>query len=79
MGGIRGSKRMDERRTLQADGTKARERGIDRVLRLLDCLHHHGQPIRIGDLARAMNAPRSSTYEIVRTLVESAPKLAADS
>jgi DNA-binding IclR family transcriptional regulator len=63
---------MDERRPLPADGPIARERGIDRVLRLLDCLHQRGQPIRIGDLARAMNAPRSSTYEIVRTLVDAA-------
>jgi DNA-binding IclR family transcriptional regulator len=55
-----------------------RERGIDRVLQLLDFLHRHGQPIRVGDLARMLQAPRSSTYEIVRTLLavgllESAP------
>ncbi|MET0744748.1 MAG: IclR family transcriptional regulator, partial [Microvirga sp.] len=63
---------MDEQAPRQAAGTVARERGIDRVLRLLECLHQHGQPIRIGDLARAMKAPRSSTYEIVRTLAEAA-------
>ena len=63
---------MDDQPAMQAGGSVARERGIDRVLRLLDCLHQHGQPIRIGDLARAMKAPRSSTYEIVRTLAEAA-------
>ena len=63
---------MDDQAAMQAGGSVARERGIDRVLRLLDCLHQHGQPIRIGDLARAMKAPRSSTYEIVRTLAEAA-------
>ena len=35
---------------------------------LLDFLHRHGQPIRVGDLARMLQAPRSSMYEIVRTL-----------
>jgi DNA-binding IclR family transcriptional regulator len=50
----------------------ARGRGIDRVLDLLDFLHQHGRPIRIGDLAKELNSPRSSTYEIVRTLTEAA-------
>jgi DNA-binding IclR family transcriptional regulator len=50
----------------------ARGRGIDRVLDLLDFLHRHGRPIRIGDLAKELNAPRSSTYEIVKTLTEAA-------
>src|SRR4028118_480942 len=47
-----------------------RERGIDRVLALLDFLHRHGRPIRIGDLARNLRAPRSSTYEIAKTLTD---------
>jgi DNA-binding IclR family transcriptional regulator len=47
-----------------------RERGIDRVLQLLDFLHRHGRPIRVGELARSLQAPRSSTYEIVRTLTD---------
>jgi DNA-binding IclR family transcriptional regulator len=47
-----------------------RERGIDRVLQLLALLHRHGRPIRVGELARVLEAPRSSTYEIVRTLTE---------
>jgi DNA-binding IclR family transcriptional regulator len=50
--------------------TRLRGRGIDRVLRLLDFLHRHGRPIRIGDLARQLDAPRSSTYEIVKRLTE---------
>ena len=49
-----------------------RGRGIDRVVELLGFLHRHGRPIGIGDLARRLNAPRSSTYEIVRTLAEAA-------
>jgi DNA-binding IclR family transcriptional regulator len=49
---------------------QTRERGIDRVLALLDYLHRHGRPIRIGDLARNLRAPRSSTYEIAKTLTD---------
>lgn len=54
--------------TPKGRGAALRERGIDRVLQLLDFLHRHGKPIRAAELARMLNAPRSSTYEIVRTL-----------
>jgi DNA-binding IclR family transcriptional regulator len=49
-----------------------RGRGIDRVVELLAFLHRHGRPIAVSELARLLNAPRSSTYEIVRTLSEAA-------
>ena len=61
---------MDMQSPTKSASGQTRERGIDRVLALLDCLHRHGRPIRIGDLARTLRAPRSSTYEIVRTLTE---------
>jgi DNA-binding IclR family transcriptional regulator len=47
-----------------------RQRSLDRLFALLAFLHKHGKPIRIGDLARLLDAPRSSTYELVRLLVE---------
>lgn len=47
-----------------------RQRSLDRLLALLAHLHRHGRPIRIGELARQLDAPRSSTYELVRLLVE---------
>jgi DNA-binding IclR family transcriptional regulator len=47
-----------------------RRRGIDRVILLLDALLQHRAPMRAGDLARMLNAPRSTTYEIVNRLVE---------
>src|ERR1700744_1872086 len=47
-----------------------RQRSLDRLLGLLAFLHKHGKPIRIGNLARLLDAPRSSTYELVRVLVE---------
>lgn len=49
----------------------SRERGIDRLVVLLQFLHQHGRPIRIGDLARDLEAPRSSTYDLVKTLTQS--------
>ncbi|MCP8940391.1 IclR family transcriptional regulator [Alsobacter sp. SYSU M60028] len=57
-----------QRRAAAGQGT--RERGIDRVVQLLAALHRHGRPVRIGELCALVEAPRSSTYEIVRTLVD---------
>ncbi len=47
-----------------------RGRGIDRVVELFDFLHRHGRPVGIAELARLLGSPRSSIYEIVRTLAE---------
>ena len=47
-----------------------RQRSLDRLVALLSFLHSHGKPIRVGDLARMLDAPRSSTYELVRLLTE---------
>lgn len=51
--------------------TKAkRERGIDRAIDLLDCLHHHRRPMVVNELAAAMGAPRSTIYQITKTLLD---------
>jgi len=47
-----------------------RARGIDRVIELLESLHAAGQPLRIGEIARRLRAPRSTVYELVNSLVE---------
>src|SRR5947209_2094817 len=47
-----------------------RRRGIDRVIMLLEALLRHRAPMRAGDIARMINAPRSTTYEIVNRLLE---------
>lgn len=47
-----------------------RERGLDRLVALLAYLHRVGRPVRIGDLARALSAPRSTVYALVNTLTE---------
>jgi DNA-binding IclR family transcriptional regulator len=48
----------------------SRERGIDRVLTLFAYLNACGRPVRIADLPKALGAPRSTIYEIVRVLAE---------
>ena len=47
-----------------------RKRGIDRVIMLLEALMKHRAPARVGDIAKMINAPRSTTYEIVNRLLE---------
>src|SRR5262245_40447160 len=46
-----------------------RRRGIDRVIMLLEALLQHRTPVRPSDIARLINAPRSTTYEIVNSLL----------
>jgi DNA-binding IclR family transcriptional regulator len=62
----------DHRDTMKvaALGGSGRERGLDRVIALLAHLHHVGRPVRIGELARALGAPRSTVYALVKTLTE---------
>ena len=47
-----------------------RERGLDRTLDLLACLHRTGRSVRVADLARALGAPRSPIYWLVKVLTE---------
>ncbi|HEX4766471.1 MAG TPA: IclR family transcriptional regulator [Lichenihabitans sp.] len=48
----------------------SRERGLDRVVELFAHLHRVGHPVGIGDLARALSAPRSTLYGLVRILTD---------
>lgn len=52
------------------DTASNRARGIDRLLEIFDCLHRARKPLRVGDIARQLNAPRSSLYELVNRLIE---------
>lgn len=47
-----------------------RERSLDRLVELMAHLHQVARPVRIGDLARALEAPRSTVYALVRTMTE---------
>jgi len=48
----------------------SREKGLNRVLHILEFLHANQRAIGIGELAKGLNAPRSTTYTLVRELVE---------
>jgi len=54
----------------EANTGQRRERSVDRILQILEFLHERGEGIRIGALAKALNAPRSSTYTLVNDLNE---------
>lgn len=56
--------------TQDIDVPQRRERSVDRILQILEFLHGHGEGIRIGALAKALNAPRSSTYTLVNDLTQ---------
>lgn len=49
----------------------SRERGIDRVLKLFAHLNSCGRPVRLAELPKALGAPRSTIYELVRMLSQS--------
>lgn len=47
----------------------SREKGLNRALHILEFLHATQREIGIGELAKGLNAPRSTTYTLVRELV----------
>ncbi|MCX8279220.1 IclR family transcriptional regulator [Phyllobacterium sp. 0TCS1.6C] len=47
-----------------------RERGIDRLLKLFSYLQDHGGPARLADLPKALDAPKSTIYDLVNILSE---------
>jgi DNA-binding IclR family transcriptional regulator len=50
--------------------SNSREKGLNRVLHMLEFLHATQRAIGIGELAKGLNAPRSTTYTLVRELVD---------
>ncbi|MDX8499633.1 IclR family transcriptional regulator [Mesorhizobium sp. VK4C] len=48
----------------------SREKGLNRVLHILEFLHATQRAIGIGELAKGLSAPRSTTYTLVRELVD---------
>jgi DNA-binding IclR family transcriptional regulator len=53
-----------------AVGPNERRRGIDRVIILLEALLRRRAPMKVGEIARMIGAPRSTAYEIVNRLLE---------
>ncbi|KKC34399.1 hypothetical protein WH91_03095 [Devosia psychrophila] len=62
---------MTELVMMQSKAEVSRERGIDRVLKLMAYLNESGRPVRVAELPKALGAPRSTIYELVRVLTES--------
>jgi len=62
---------MDGTGAIETKGRGSRERGIDRVLKLFAYLGEHNEPVRVAELPKALGAPRSTIYELVRVLTES--------
>ncbi len=50
-----------------AEGADAgnRTRGIDRAFEILECLHNSKKPLRPNEIAIAIGAPKSTTYDVV--------------
>lgn len=47
-----------------------RQRGVDRVVDIFEALLKSRAPVRVGDLARRLRAPRSTLYALVKRLLE---------
>ena len=47
-----------------------RERGVDRVLKLFSYLQENGAPVRLAELPLALDAPKSTIYDLVSILAE---------
>ena len=56
--------------TVAGRAAASRAAGLTRMVEVFDFLHAHGRPISIGDLARALAAPRSTLYALVGTLID---------
>ena len=55
--------------TKQMQRESGRSRGIDRAFDILDHLHETKKPLRPNEIAIAIGAPKSTTYDIVGVLL----------
>ena len=54
-----------EARSISAGDASGRTRGIDRAFEILECLHDSKKPLRPNEIAVAIGAPKSTTYDVV--------------
>ena len=52
-------------KTVEAADAGGRIRGIDRAFEILECLHDSKKPLRPNEIAIAIGAPKSTTYDVV--------------
>jgi DNA-binding IclR family transcriptional regulator len=53
----------------EATSSTERQRGVDRILDIFEELLRSRRPVRVGELARRLAAPRSTLYTLVNRLV----------
>ena len=56
-----------------------RQSGVDRVVDILEELLRSRAPVRVGELARRLGAPRSTLYNLVNRLVAAKPHVPSTS
>jgi DNA-binding IclR family transcriptional regulator len=49
---------------------KTRESGVDRAVEILECLHEAGEPLVVAEIARRINAPKSTVYNIANRFMK---------
>ncbi|HKP24069.1 MAG TPA: IclR family transcriptional regulator [Dongiaceae bacterium] len=54
-----------ESQSISAGDAGGRTRGIDRAFEILECLHDSKKPLRPNEIAVAIGAPKSTTYDVV--------------
>src|SRR6185436_5640419 len=54
-----------EARSISTGDAGGRTRGIDRAFEILECLHDSKKPLRPNEIAIAIGAPKSTTYDVV--------------
>lgn len=59
------ARRVAPRPVAEAVDTGGRIRGIDRAFEILECLHESKKPLRPNEIAIAIGAPKSTTYDVV--------------
>ncbi len=52
------------------DSIKRRARGLDRAFDILDYLKEQGAPLRPNEIAKGIDSPKSTVYELVAALLE---------
>lgn len=55
---------------MSVENTPKRARGVERAFHILEFLREETKPLRPNDIAKGIQAPKSSVYEIVKLLLE---------
>src|SRR5690242_5819485 len=62
---VRRTAKTGRAKPAEAADAGGRTRGIDRAFEILECLHDAKKPLRPNEIAVAIGAPKSTTYDVV--------------